>query len=530
MNKNLKDWTKLSKQIYKDNWKCVIATICVCFTIFLMKPLLSPVFIKGLFNRLSQGNEKSFWEFVGICLIVLFFVSAISYILIVFSDAWFIRLTDQGSINALKELYKIPYNYVENRFSKEEQFNRIMNGCSGATGVFALGTQMITAFLCCFIVFIMLISLSVWFLIPVLLLIGVECLRLKFEIPFYKKLQLSMEKTMAEVHGNLYAMVMEAEALSVMGERPFYEACFEQNRIELWNQKKQKLFIKTYWDMVSDGCMLISNIILYELLGKLNQINHILSGTVASSVQFLQAFQENLTMIRNNIGNLPGCFVTMNRLREILESPKVQKERAIQEWDNQEIAISIKDLTIEVEKKIILDHISVEIKRGEKVAILGANGSGKSTLLKAILGEYIVESGSISIFGKEHQNFQTEEKGKIIGYCPAINQLYSVSGEENVEMALWNKEEIKQLEESLRYKTPENMSEGEKKRISIIRAGVGRKTFILADEPEASLNQELADTYMEWLLKQAETVIVVTHRKESLLGFTRIIHMEDLKA
>lgn len=172
----------------------------------------------------------------------------------------------------------------------------------------------------------------------------------------------------------------------------------------------------------------------------------------------------------------------------------------------------------------------MQVEKGEKVAVIGANGSGKSTLIKAILGEYEIKDGQILLFGKDMQQLRTEERGKEIGYCPSVNQLYSVSGEDNIKMALWGEcEKAKQLKSLPLDSLTEKMSEGEKKRISITRAGAGRKLLIIADEPEASLNQELADKYMEWLLKQAETVVVVTHRKESLSGFTRIIYMEDLK-
>lgn len=179
-----------------------------------------------------------------------------------------------------------------------------------------------------------------------------------------------------------------------------------------------------------------------------------------------------------------------------------------------------------------LDHVSLEISKGEFVAIMGESGSGKSTLLNIIgcldyptEGELYIDSKKVT--GLSDQ--QTDEVRR--DYISFIFQHFALLPEfsvyENIEIPLLSqnikrKERKKKILEALKelnmekYKNhfPNQLSGGQQQRVAIARALVADSPIILADEPTGALDEKNAIMLMELLTeihKKGRTVIVVTH-------------------
>jgi putative ABC transport system ATP-binding protein len=195
-----------------------------------------------------------------------------------------------------------------------------------------------------------------------------------------------------------------------------------------------------------------------------------------------------------------------------------------------------------------LREVSLEIQRGEYVAIMGPSGSGKSTLMNLIgcldtptAGEYELNGIQVS---QMDDNRLAEIRNKEIGFIfQTFNLLPRSDALRNVELPLiysgMPSEERREVAlESLRkvgladrvHHRPNELSGGQRQRVAVARALVNRPSILLADEPTGNLDTktgvEILALFAE-LSKQGNTIIVVTHEEDVAKHARRILRIRD---
>lgn len=203
--------------------------------------------------------------------------------------------------------------------------------------------------------------------------------------------------------------------------------------------------------------------------------------------------------------------------------------------------------TSEVET-IALNHVNIEVKEGEFVAIMGPSGCGKSTLLN-ILGLLDNPSeGSYKLIGKEVANLKEKERTRlrkgVIGFVfQSFNLIDELNVFENVELPLTylgikaseRKERVleilKRMNLSHRAKHfPQQLSGGQQQRVAIARAVVTNPKLILADEPTGNLDSKNGAEVMNLLTelnKEGTSIVMVTHSQHDAGFAHRVIHLFD---
>lgn len=150
--------------------------------------------------------------------------------------------------------------------------------------------------------------------------------------------------------------------------------------------------------------------------------------------------------------------------------------------------------------------LSYQVGDGQKILIKGSNGSGKSTLLKLFSGFYCLEQGRISIGGVSAEDISLEWLQDNVFYLPQDNLIIPGTVRENLELRSLPCEGGGWLE-----KNAADLSEGQKRKISLYELYRTHKKILLLDEPENHLEQTALRELKEYLQKTAATVIVVTH-------------------
>lgn len=209
-----------------------------------------------------------------------------------------------------------------------------------------------------------------------------------------------------------------------------------------------------------------------------------------------------------------------------------------------EIRLSCEKVELELDKKKILKDISLEVRSGEILALLGESGCGKSSLLKAMLGLYPLAKGKIFFQGKEIQNLPSHKRGISVVFQD-LRLFPHLNVGENVGFSLElqkvpKAERKKRVEELLKLVQLESYSErridslsgGQMQRVAIARALAMNEKLLFLDEPfsalDPNLRREMGDFLLELQRKENLTVVLVTHDQEEALRLAhRIALMKD---
>lgn len=194
-----------------------------------------------------------------------------------------------------------------------------------------------------------------------------------------------------------------------------------------------------------------------------------------------------------------------------------------------------------------LDHVSLNIEKGDFTAIIGASGSGKSTLLHAIAGVDVPTSGKIYLDGQDVYAqsseklaiFRRRQVGLIYQFhnlIPTLNVVENITLPVLMDRRKVNRERLEELLELLglqdrRTHLPNQLSGGQQQRVSIGRAIVKNPDILLCDEPTGALDYSTSKEILKLIedvnRKYGNTVIMVTHNEAIRNMADHVVKLRD---
>ncbi|MDX5617973.1 ABC-F type ribosomal protection protein CplR [Clostridioides difficile] len=214
---------------------------------------------------------------------------------------------------------------------------------------------------------------------------------------------------------------------------------------------------------------------------------------------------------------------------EVKNKPKVSKEINIKIQDGMEIIsknlVEVKDMTLKLENKLLLDNVSFKIKRGKKIALLGDNGCGKSTLIKEILAD---KNDNIKINDKvkvgyfdQNQSLLDEEKSVL--YNTKVNSSFDESFIRiNLSLFGFKGDDV--------YKKVKVLSGGEKVKIALCKIILEDNNFLVFDEPTNYLDIKSMEALEKALINTDKTMLIVSHDRVFVSHICNyIIEIKDAK-
>jgi putative ABC transport system ATP-binding protein len=211
--------------------------------------------------------------------------------------------------------------------------------------------------------------------------------------------------------------------------------------------------------------------------------------------------------------------------------------------ENLRMVFHVGDVNVEA-----LRGVSLDVRRGEFLSVVGPSGSGKSTLFHILGGLLRPTSGSVHVDGQELGSLtdigRTRLRREKVGFVfQRYNLLPTLSAADNIEMARYFKGSQGPAEESFTglldllgirqrlHHKPRALSGGEQQRVAIARAVVNHPAILLADEPTGNLDTENSEKVLGVLrdLNQrlGQTILMITHNPEAAAYGHRIVQMRD---
>jgi len=308
-------------------------------------------------------------------------------------------------------------------------------------------------------------------------------------------------------------------------------------------------FIKGKFDVLSNVISQLSGMIVFLVAfgGGMYLVfgGHTTIGSVTAIVQLVNFVVMPLNEIGMGMSKLREGQATLNSF-EVKDVIELQTGKTKEYFDDV-ISFSNVDFSYPNAEEKIFNNLSLQIKKGEKIAIVGMSGSGKSTLLNLLLRFYDVTSGYISIDNQDLQAISAESLYNLMTIVQQDVYIFDDTLKANITLSQsFTEDDIKKavqqsglesyiLENELGLQTScgengSNLSGGERQRLSIARALIRKTPILLLDEATSSLDNKVTTEIENSILEiQDLTVLVVTHKlnKSMLKKYDRILFMKN---
>ena len=308
-------------------------------------------------------------------------------------------------------------------------------------------------------------------------------------------------------------------------------------------------FIKGKFDVLSNVISQFSGMIVFLVAfgGGMYLVfgGHTTIGSVTAIVQLVNFVVMPLNEIGMGMSKFREGQATLNSF-EVKDVIELQTGKTKEYFDDV-ISFSNVDFSYPNAEEKIFNNLSLQIKKGEKIAIVGMSGSGKSTLLNLLLRFYDVTSGYISIDNQDLQAISAESLYNLMTIVQQDVYIFDDTLKANITLSQsFTEDDIKKavqqsglesyiLENELGLQTScgengSNLSGGERQRLSIARALIRKTPILLLDEATSSLDNKVTTEIENSILEiQDLTVLVVTHKlnKSMLKKYNRILFMKN---
>ena len=399
---------------------------------------------------------------------------------------------------------------------------------------------------------IMMLTLNVRFGIIILCALPIEIIMmiviLKKANPYYSIVAKRLDSVNSVVQEN----VTGARVVKAYVREDTEEKRFDDANISLM---ESNLRVQTLMAILQPLLMIILNLSVIAVIvigGWQVQAQAMKVGEVMAAITYLTQVLHGVMMMSMMFQTLAKASASANRLREVLETDPVIKSGSVSLSDKTGGTVSFKNVSFsypETKGRPVISDLTLDIKSGESVAILGATGSGKSSLVNLIPRFYDCTAGEVIVDGVNVKDCKLDELRKKVGIVLQKSELFSGTVEDNIKWGDKNAthEEVisaaqaAQADEFIQ-KIPAgyegiiaekgaSLSGGQKQRLSISRAVLKKPEILILDDStsaldlgtEAKLRAEI-DRKMN-----GTTLIIIAQRIQSVKSCDRIAVLDHGK-
>ena len=383
------------------------------------------------------------------------------------------------------------------------------------------------------------------FLVTIIMLSLVVGLIMRWSIPRYGLIQSSLD------------LLLSATRENHTGVRVIRAFGLEEKEKENFSDRNEKLknlqtFVGTITALMNPLTYGILNLSVAFLIYKgafLVEEGSLSQGQVVALYNYMSQILVELIKFANLILTVTKAIASGNRVQQMLELKTSMEDGNDTDFEKtaEHIVFSKAYMRYQGDSEDSLKDLTISIKRGEKIGVIGGTGSGKTTLINLIPRFYDVREGEVTIDGKDVRKYRLDALRERIGIVPQKAVLFHGTIRDNIR---WGKNDatdeeifraltIAQAKEIVESK-PEgldtmvsqggkNFSGGQKQRLTIARALVREPEILILDDSASALDF-LTDKRLREAISSMEnppTTFIVSQRASSVMGCDRIIVLED---
>ncbi|MCD4712529.1 MAG: ABC transporter ATP-binding protein/permease [Clostridiales bacterium] len=496
----------------------------------------------------SSGIDFSYISGILLTLVVLYGLSSIfSYIQGYIMTGVSMQVSYNMRKQISKKMNRMPFKYFDDT-NHGEVLSRITNDVDTVSQTLNQSmTQIITSFTTVVGVLIMMISISGLMTLVALTIIPVSMLLVMMIVKQSQKHFKEQQKQLGHVNGHIEEIFSGHVIVKAFNAEAKSIETFDEFNDNLYGTAWKAQFLSSLMMPVMTIVGNIGYVAVCVLGGTLAAKNAIEVGDIQAFIQYVRNFTQPISQLANISNVLQQTVASAERVFEFLD-----EEEELVESENPVRNINVKG-HVEFENvhfgynadQTIINDFSVEIKPGQRVAIVGPTGAGKTTMVKLLMRFYDVDSGRIKLDGHDIRDFTRNDLRDQFGMVLQDTWLYNASIMENIRYGRLDASDEEVVEaakaahvdsfvhtlpggyDMLLNEDASNVSQGQKQLITIARAILSNPVLMILDEATSSVDTRTEVQIQNAMLNLMEnrTSFIIAHRLSTIRDADLILVM-----
>ena len=544
--------TLLKDHKFKLALTVICAVISTAFTI--IAPLLigqaTTIIYDGINRMIGHTGTIDFNSLTHILIIVvvLYVISSLfSYLQSIFLIEVTTKISYDLRERLIEKILKLPMEKVEEN-KRGDILSRVTNDVDSLqNGITQSFIQLTTAVITLIGVFIMMLSINLWMTLATITLVPIALLLMRFMTRFSQKYFLRQLEFKGSLNGQIEETFTGHDIIRVFNQEEISMDRFESDN-EKWFTHEWK---SQFYSSLNGPLMnFISNFtyVVVAVLGAVFVLQKVIAvGDILAFFQYTQSFNRPIQQITRVMNQIQTAMAASERIFEFLEfedesNPSEKKITEIKE------GITFENVSFSyTPNEKIIKNLSFDVKKGEKIAIVGETGAGKTTIVKLLMRFYDINSGSIKIDGIDIEEYDKDSLRSHIGMVLQDSWLFSdtisnnirygnldASDDEIIDAAsqVYADDFVRRLSdgyESELNEDTDNISHGQKQLLTIARTILSQKEVLILDEATSSVDtrtEKLIQKAMDRLM-EGKTSFIIAHRLSTIRNADKIIVIEN---
>lgn len=535
-------------------WFYIVLSI-VMATITVASSLYVPILVGDAIDYIIEPGKVDFVQIMHILRIIgiVVAITALSqWLMNICNNKITYQVTRDIRDEAIRKIQKLPLKYIDGHSYGEIVSRVIADVDQFADGLLMGFTQFFTGVMTILGTLVFMLTINVWITLVVVLITPVSFLVAKF----IATKTYTMFKAQSEIRGEQTAYIDEM----IGGQKVVQAHNFEKDAIAHFselNDKLQKYSLQAiFFSSITNPATRFVNSLVYAGVAITGAFIALTTGGVALSIGQLSCFlnyanqyTKPFNEISSVITELQNALACANRIFELIEEKaeiaEAEDAISLQEVDG---SVSLENVCFSyVEDKKLIENFNLDVKKGQKIAIVGPTGCGKTTIINLLMRFYEINSGKITVSGQDIQSISRKSLREAYGMVLQETWLKSGTIRDNIIMGKPDATEeeiiaaakashahsfIKRLPKGYDTVIGEDggsLSQGQKQLLCITRVMLCKPPMLILDEATSSIDTrtELKIQNAFNKLMEGRTSFIVAHRLSTIQSADVILVMKD---
>jgi ATP-binding cassette subfamily B protein len=536
--------------MYLSPYKWTLALVLLFVLIYISLGLLEPYLIGRAIDQYISAKQRNGLATLALLLLTAYFFDNVFQA----ASSWLMARISQDALRRLRRdlfehLQKLSIAFFD-RHTAGELMSRLTNDIDAINQAVSQNVVSLVASVLSLVgIVIAMFVLNHWLAIAALLVVPIMFWFTNFIAHYTRKGFRDLQRELGEINS-----VMEE---SISGQRVVKAFRRSETSIERFRSSNEKVYkagvyANTYALMLMPLTNVLGNffvIVLVGLGGYLALKDLVTIGMIATFIAYAQNFIQPLRQLANMYNSIQAALAGAERVFEIIDT-----SAEVDDASNFPLPVPVRgevhftDVSFGYQPdQPIIKNMTIEARAGQTIALVGPTGAGKTTIINLLTRFYEINSGSITIDGKDIRDISKDDLRQKLGIVLQDTFLFADTVMENIRYGRLNATDeecveaakladadhfIRQLPQGYQTRLSErasNLSQGQRQLMSIARAVLSDPSILILDEATSSVDTRTEARIQKALLRLMEgrTSFVIAHRLSTIRDADKVIVIKD---